>query len=107
MKRRILVAIAIAAMPALALAQEDAPPAPDRGHETRQHVGTAARETGQVLRRGWERTKQAAHEASDAMDRGWHTIENGIRWGWNHPGGGDTATSGQPLGPHDRPESRE
>lgn len=102
MKGRILAAIAIAAMPALALAQDAAPPAPDRGHETHQHVGSAARKAGQVLRRGWERTKEAAREASDAMDEGWRTIENGVRWGWNHPHG-DTV----PPPPRDAAGARE
>ncbi|MBV9755945.1 MAG: hypothetical protein JO047_02730 [Alphaproteobacteria bacterium] len=85
MNRRILAVVVLAAMPALASAQDQ--PAPGPGHETRQQVGDAARQAGQVLRRGWERTKQAARQASDAMDQGWHTIEHGVRWGWNHPHG--------------------
>jgi hypothetical protein len=87
MKARILAAAAIAAMPVFAWAQDETPPAPGPGHETRQQVGEAAREAGQALRRGWERTKHAARQASDAMDQGWRTIEHGVRWGWNHPHG--------------------
>lgn len=91
MTRLMLAAFAVAALPVLAAAQDtgEPAPAPDRGYEVRQQVGSAARETGRVLRRGWEGTKEAAHKAGNALERGWHTIESGIRWGWNHPNGRD------------------
>jgi hypothetical protein len=87
MHRLILAAVlALGASPAFAQQRDAAPPATDQGYATSQpEVGHAARETGRVLRRGWEGTKQAARETGNALAEGWHTVERGVRWGWNHP----------------------
>lgn len=87
MNRLVLAAVLALALPVLAAAQDNTRPAPDQRHDARQQAGTAAEETGMILRRGWDRTKVIAHKAGDALERGWHTVESGIRWGWNHPNG--------------------
>lgn len=82
---KLTLALVFAVVAPPALGEQPGPSAPYPPDHGPDHVSAAARETGQVMRRGWRATKQAARETGEALEKGWRKIEGGIRWGWNHP----------------------